>query len=163
MCIAVLGHGQHPEHALSSIKAILAATLLASGPAVADDPVDAAHRSMDAAMREHAPMPSHVPALPDRTVPARRVQDQQHATRRDADRAAQSRATADAHRRAREMRSDAANRAAMGAMMKGTAGGVGGDDMLAPADMMKSRGMMPGGGQTPGMPPTGMPGGGMQH
>ncbi len=99
--------------------------------------------------------------MPDRMAPALpRTQVARRAA--EADRAAREHAP----RNATMARTAAANQAAMKSMMGGSqSGGQDGCDGQLPADMMKSRGTMAGGGMMPGttgggggMPGNGMPG-----
>jgi hypothetical protein len=145
--------------------AIAAVVLLASA-ASAQDVAEAARQAMRHALRDQAPSPTHAPLLPDRAMPGD-PNPRMHmaAAKRSADRAARAHAAKNGTRHADSMRSDAANRAAMDAMMDGSTSGC---DAQRAADMMKSRGMMPGGGMMgprgPGdSPPGGMPGGGMHR
>lgn len=155
--------------ALLTITTIVA---LAALPAVADDATATAHRMMREALLEHAPIPTRPPVLPDRTAPGASIAPQHLAgMRRDAEQAARHRAAMDA-RAVESNRPDAARHSDMGAMMNGcTSGGTrAGCSGPMPADMMKSRGVMPGGGMMTGGATTGgtsgggMPGGGgMPH
>ncbi len=148
------------------LHAIAVALVVASAPTFAEDASEAANRLMREALLERAPLPSRAPALPDRAAPGGAITRQHLAT--DAERAARGRADGDARRSAEEMRTEAAHRAAMAPLMNGCmpAGGASGCAGSMPADMMKSRGMMPGGETMPGGGGHGgggggMPGGGM--
>lgn len=147
--------------------AIAAAAALAAVPAFADGVRQDVRDAMRAAMLEHAPLPSGPATLPDRTAPVM-PRAQLARSRAEADRAAR----AHAGRNAAQAHADAANHAAMRSMMSGSRSGEGeyGCDSQHAADMMKSRGHMPGGDMVPGhesggdgggMPESGMPGGGM--
>lgn len=144
--------------AMIVMRAIAGAAAFGAMPALAGDEAEAVRLAMREALREHAPMPSRPPALPDRTAPAL-PRTQVAATKAEAERYAHARALTDARRHAEVMRAEAANQAAMKSMMTGSAlgGGQYGCDHQLPADMMKSRGVMAGGEM---MSPRGGGGGG---
>ena len=150
--------------AIIVVRAIAGAAALGATPALAGDEADAVRLAMREAMREQAPMPSRPPMLPDRTAAAL-PRTQVAATKTEAERYAHARALKDGTNHADVMRAEAANHAAMRPMMSGSAfgGSQYGCDNQLPADMMKSRGTMPGGGMmTPGSAGPGsggMPGG----
>jgi len=141
------------------VRLVTAAAVLVASAASAQDLAEAARRAMLEALREHAPSPTHPPMLPDRAMPGEGIpHTQAAATKSAADRAARAHAAKDGAQHGDRMRTDAANGAAMGAMMDASMNGC---DAQRPADMMKSRGMMPGGEMMgPGGGTTGSPGGG---
>ncbi len=140
---------------------IAAVSVLAALPVRGDEVAQNVREAMRAAMLEQAPLPSGPASLPDRMAPA--LQRTQFArAKAEADRAARAHAARNA---AAAARAEAANQAAMKSMMSGSRSGSGqyGCDNQLPADMMKSRGTLPGGGMMPGTSGGGggMPGGGM--
>ena len=142
---------------------IIALTVFAALPVRGDDAAQNVRETMRTAMLEQAPLLSGPASLPDRMAPAM-PRTQVAKNRAEADRAAREHAHVDAAM----AHADAANHAAMKSMMSGSQSGAGqyGCDNQLPADMMKSRGTMPGGGMMPGTngggggtPGGGMPGG----
>ena len=144
---------------------IVAMAVFAALPARGDEVAQNVREAMRTAMLEQAPLLSGPASLPDRMAPAL-PRTQLAKTKADADRAAREHAVRNA---AAVAHAEAANQAAMKSMMSGSqsSGGQYGCDNQLPADMMKSRGTMPGGGMMPGSnggggtPGGGMPGGGM--
>jgi hypothetical protein len=142
-------------------KGVIAAiAVFAALPVRGDEVAQNVREAMRTAMLEQAPLPSGPAALPDRMAPALpRTQVAKRSV--EADRAAREHAA----RNAGMARAEAANHAAMKSMMSGSqSAGQYGCDKQLPADMMKSRGTMPGGGMMPGTNGGGgggMPGGGM--
>ena len=144
-----------------AIAAAAALSAMRAIPALADELAMNAREAMREAMREQAPLPSGPATLPDRVAPV--VPRTQLATKAEADRAAREHAG----KNAAAAHAETANRAAMRPMMGDLrhGGGQAGCDTQLPADMMKSRGTMPGGGMMPGGAGGGQggkPGGGMQ-
>jgi hypothetical protein len=139
--------------------------MLVVGAAALGDDVSVAKHAMRAAMLERAPVPSQVPALPDRASPGLLHREQVTARAGDARRAAHGHAVRGAGREVDAVKADAANRAAMGSTRRDhlPASGCSDASVNAPADMMKSRGRMAGGGAMAGAAagPGGMGGGGM--
>ncbi len=143
---------------------IAAAAVLAAMPGFGDELAQNVRDAMRAALLEQAPLPSGPATLPDRMAPAM-PRTQVARSKAEADRAAREHAV----RNANAARAEAANHAALRPMMSGSQSGGGsyGCDNQLPADMMKSRGTMPGGGMMPGgtngggTPGSGMPAGGM--
>jgi hypothetical protein len=126
-----------------------------------DEVAQNVREAMRTAMLEQAPLLSGPASLPDRMAPAM-PRTQVARTRAEADRAAREHAMMNAT----AAHAQAANQAAMKSMMSGSQSGSGqyGCDNQLPADMMKSRGTMPGGGMMPGTTGGGgggTPGGGM--
>lgn len=147
------------------LRPIAAALALAASPARSDDAAATANRVMREALLERAPLPTRPPALPDRSVPGSLVKEHVAEANTDAERTARQRAARHAVNESDAQRIEAANRAAMAPMMKGCmgAGAATGCADPMPADMMKSRGTMPGGAPMPGGMsggPGGMPAGG---
>jgi hypothetical protein len=148
-------------------KGVIAAlAALAAIPAFGDELAQNVRDAMRVALFEHAPLPSGPASLPDRMAPAMPWTQVAARTKAEADRAAREHA----RRNAAKAHAEAANHAAMRPMMSGSHSGTGqyGCDNQLPADMMKSRGTMAGGGMMPGgtsggngVPGGGMPGGGM--
>ena len=141
-------------------RGVIAATaVFAAQPVRGDEVAQNVREAMRTAMLEQAPLPSGEAALPDRMAPAM-PRTQVAKSRAEADRAARERAMRNAAAAAHE---EAANHAATKSMMSGSQSGSGqyGCDSQLPADMMKSRGTMPGGGMMPGTNGGGTPGGGM--
>jgi hypothetical protein len=143
--------------------AISAVAILAALPVRGDEVAQNVRETMRTAMLEQAPLPSGRAALPDRLAPAI-PRTQLARTRAEAGRAAREHAM----RNAAAAHAEAANQAAMSSMRSASRSGGGpyGCDEQLPADMMKSRGTMPGGGAMPGMntgggTPGGAPGNGM--
>ncbi len=136
---------------------IAAMAVLAAPPVHGDEVAQHVREAMRTAMLEQAPLPSGPASLPDRMAPAL-PRTQVAKTKAEADRAAHEHATRNA---AVAAHAGAANQAAMKSMMSGSRGGMYGSDDQLPADMMKSRGTMPGGGMMPGTNGGGAPGGGM--
>ncbi len=130
----------------SAIAAAAALSAMRAMPALADELAMNAREAMREAMREQAPLPSGPATLPDRMAPV--VPRAQLATKAEANRAAREHA----RKNAAAARDEVANRAAMRPMMGDMKHGSGqaGCDKQLPADMMKSRGTMPGGGMMPG-------------
>jgi hypothetical protein len=157
------------------MKFVCAFAMLVVGVAALGDDASVAKHAMRAAMLERAPVPSQVPALPDRASPALLHRDHVTARAGDARRAAHAHAVRGAGRAADAVKAEVANRGAMGSMRTSHLSGSGcsGASVNAPADMMKSRGRMAGGGMMPGgaagsggmegagMGAPGMPGGGL--
>jgi hypothetical protein len=139
-----------------SWKGVAAAVAaLTAIPAFADQ-VQEVRDAMRAALIEHAPRPGEPASLPGGAAPVVRG-TQMASADADAERAARERASKDAT----AARADVANRGAM-RMLGGSqarAGQYGCDDPL-PADMMKSRGKMAGGGTMSGGTGGGGSGGG---
>ena len=129
-----------------AIAAAAALSAMRAMPALADELAMNAREAMREAMREQAPMASGPATLPDRMAPA--LPRARLATKAEAHRAAREHAG----KNAAAAHADAANRAAMRPMMGDMQHGNGqaGCDSQLPADMMKSRGTMPGGGMMPG-------------
>jgi hypothetical protein len=153
--------GMAPERASGkgwsvSWKGVIAATVALTAIPVLADQAQEVRNTMRAALIEHAPLPSGPAALPDSAAPV--MPRAQVATRADAERAARARARRDATAARADAANHAAARATMGGWQSGGAQyGCGGQ---APADMMKSRGKMPGGGMMPGGTGGGAGGGG---
>ena len=121
-------------------------------PSARGDDVTTASHIMRAALAEHAPIPSQPPAFPDRTTPGALLRNHLAANKAEADRAARRLIVKDAST-AEATKSGIDNRAAMAQMMRGCSTPESADlcaGTLA-ADMMKSRGMIPGGGVVPGV------------
>lgn len=144
---------------------IAAMAVFAALPVRGDEVAQNVREAMRTAMLEQAPLLSGPASLPDRMAPGM-PRTQLARTKAEADRTAREHAARDATAAAH---AQAANQAAMKSMMSGSRSGNGqyGCDDQLPADMMKSRGTMPGGGMMPGTsgaggtPGGGMPGGGM--
>ena len=155
--------------ALAIAAVLLASTARAEG--AADASAEAARQAVRAALLERLPTPSRPPALPDRALGPARLPGAQMAARGEAERAAREHAARAARQHARGEHGEAGRRGAMGgcAGESGTTGDCSsehGMEHMDPAEMMRSRGMMPDGGpmhppSTPGQPPMqGMPRGG---
>lgn len=129
---------------------LLLAAALAAPPAL--DPVSAARVAMREALREAAPLPSGRPALPEGALPAGQLTDAARAVSRDAERMATERA----QKSASEMRQGAMGGAMHGGAAEPMRGDRQGGDPSSPAELMRSRGMMPGGGPSPNPPHRGM-------
>lgn len=145
------------------VHAIAGAAALAATPALGGDELDAVRMAMRQAMRQQAPSPTRPPMLPDRTASAL-PRTQVAATNAEAERYAHARALTDGMKHAEVMRAEAANQVAMKTMMGGATSGGNqyGCDSQLPADMMKSRGVMAGGGMmSPAGGAGGAPAGGM--
>lgn len=138
-------------------RSVIAATaVLAALPVRGDEVAQDVREAMRTAMLEQAPLPSGPASLPDRMAPPL-PRTQVARTRAEADRTAREHAARNA---AGAAHAEAADQAAMKSMMSGSRGGQYGCDEQLPADMMKSRGTMPGGGMMPGTNGGGgMPGG----
>ena len=129
---------------------MLSAVLLLTATLGADlggSPADVARAAMHVALQQAAPVPSHIPALPEGPLPRGQMTDATRAMRRDAERMAVEHAKKDAS-------ADAHHRAGNAAGAHGEATDMmRGRDGADPAEMMRSRGMAPGGG--PMMPSPG--------
>ena len=147
--------------------AIAAVLVVASPPALGDDATAVASRVMREALLERAPLPSTPPMLPGRATPSALTREQMAGGNVEAERAARRRAEKDAAV-VGGVKPEGPNRGGMTPTMSGcsSTGSMNGCAEMMPADMMKSRGMMPGGGMMPsggGMMPSGggmMPSGG---
>ena len=138
---------------------IAAMAVFAALPVRGDEIAQNVREAMRTAMLEQAPLPSGAASLPDRMAPLL-PRTQFARTKAEADRAAREHAVRNA---AAAAHAEAANHAATKSMMSGSQSGNGqyGCDSQLPADMMKSRGTMPGGGMMPGTNGGSTPGGGM--
>ncbi|GEJ59125.1 hypothetical protein [Anaeromyxobacter diazotrophicus] len=129
------------------LHVLFLAAALAAPPDL--DPAGAARVAMREALREAAPLPSGRPALPEGALPAGQLTDASRASNREVERMAMEHA---------EKSAGAMRQGGMGSMRGGGAGdSMRGDrqagEPSSPAEMMRSRGMMPGRGPTTPNPP----------
>ena len=140
---------------MSVFHAFALAVALTAGDAPADP--GAVREVVREALREAAPLPSRPPALPEGALPSGQMTDAARAMKRDAERMAIEHAKKDAGQARQDARGGATHRGDMGETMHGDR--QGGDPSCDPAEMMRSRGTMPGGDHTmpsPGPPHHGM-------
>jgi len=127
---------------------LLTATL---GADLGGSPGDVARAAMREALQQVAPVPSHPPALPEGPLPRGQMTEATRAMRRDAERMAVDHAKKAAPAEARQRAGNPADAHGEATDMMHER-----DPASEPAEMMRSRGMTPGGGPT-------MPGPGPQH
>src|SRR6266568_40926 len=132
------------EHAMPAFHAFVLAAVLAAGDAPGDPA--AVRAAMREALREAAPLPSARPVLPEGALPAAQMTDARRTMKRDAERMAIEHAKKGASQARHDARGEGTRRGNADETMHGDR--EGGDPSCDPAEMMRSRGTMPGGDHT---------------
>jgi len=129
---------------MPAFHAFVLAAVLAAGDAPGDPA--AVRAAMREALREAAPLPSARPVLPEGALPAAQMTDARRIMKRDAERMAIEHAKKGASQARHDARGEGTRRGNADEMMHGDR--EGGDPSCDPAEMMRSRGTMPGGDHT---------------